>query len=135
MKNIFSRIAAWFKRVIHVPYYYVPPCPVCNSRITGRYLRVHRDTVSDWEIDESLRNGEIAKPNITGAPQNAFCLDCGYEWIADIELKFFSLARRDEEKTARHTREVYKIRSADHKEDKRNMKGPFKAYRKFMGKM
>ena len=50
MNNIFDKI----KR----PYYYVPPCPVCGSRQTGRFTR-SKDAYNDnWSIREALKNGK-----------------------------------------------------------------------------
>ena len=85
MRNIF--------RIIHDnirhPYYYVPPCPQCGSRMTGRYVKTHRNTTTDWVINDSLKHGELVKP-LPELPiyKNSFCVECGHEWNASIRLIF-----------------------------------------------
>ena len=79
MNNIFDKI----KR----PYYYVPPCPVCGSRQTGRFTR-SKDAYNDnWSIREALKNGEYLTP-IVDPPEdvNAYCLECEHIWKAEIEV-------------------------------------------------
>lgn len=71
-----------FKR----PYYYVPPCPRCQSRKTGRYVKnpvVKQD--KGYIFEESLKNGEIVEETDIVPVENAFCCDCGYEWSCYIE--------------------------------------------------
>lgn len=71
-----------FKR----PYYYVPPCPNCQSRKTGRYVKnpvVKQD--KGYIFEESLKNGEIVEETDIVPVENAFCCDCGYEWSCYIE--------------------------------------------------
>lgn len=114
-------LLGWFRKHIKKPYYYVPPCPNCGSKITGRYIKLNRDTVSDWQVAESLKNGEIVKPLLmesrTGSvPNAAFCLSCEHEWDPEISLQFFSLAEIEEQKDLRHTREMYTEFAEDKKE-------------------
>lgn len=91
------------KKIIRLPYYYVPPCPVCGSYITGHFMKSHRKTDYEWQIDESLSNGEIVDFKSNVGNINAFCVSCGYEWSEIIELKFFTLERIEEEKERRGT--------------------------------
>ena len=63
------------------PYKYIPPCPRCGSRCTGRYIK-EPFTESDMEYIEyhSLKNGEIIRFAPKEPTDNAFCVECGYRW-------------------------------------------------------
>lgn len=92
---------------IHM-YKYVPPCPKCKSRITGRYVRMPA-LVSDrqYQERESLKGGEIVR-FISKVPyKNCFCVDCSHEWHELVDTKWMSKAEIEEEIEARHTYEVY----------------------------
>ena len=123
------------KKIIKRPYYYVSPCPVCKSRMTGRYIRLWRDTEAQWQINESLRNGELVRPVAELLPRNCFCADCDYEWWENVELQFFSLEQIDEEKKARLTREILNERINEQRDFDRNDHRPFKSIRNFIGKI
>lgn len=121
-----------FKKIIRVPYYYVPPCPSCGSRATGRYLKSHRAPDDEYIADASLKNGEVVilRPEVPG--NNAFCLTCGCEWPEYVEARFMTLEKIDEEKAARSTKEIM----AHEKEEKKGMKkkrGVFHTVTRFIG--
>ena len=87
-------------------YYYIPPCPKCGSRVTGRY-RAKTIDYDDVELD-SLKHGEIVRPASAEPIKNAFCCDCGYTWGCTASLKLWSVDRIQEEKEARGTDEAYR---------------------------
>ena len=93
------------KKIKH-PYYYVPPCPVCGSRCTGRFVR--RPVKNSLYVEEeSLKNGEIIR-FCQGFPQDrVFCVDCGHEWEFRVLIKFLTREEISEEKKARGTEEAY----------------------------
>lgn len=138
LKDKIEKLFAGFKKIRNkIPkfYYYVPPCPACGSPVTGRISKIFRDVDSEWQIDEALRHGEIVWPKADTAGKNVFCLSCGYEWNEIIEAKFIPRWKIEEEKEKRGTRDLYNERVQLHKEEKKNMSGPFKGVRKFVGKL
>lgn len=126
-----------YKSLIRKPYYYVPPCPSCNSRMTGRFVRLHREVETEWMIDEALRNGELIDPQPDLPHDNAFCVECGYTWMEDIPVKFLSLSQIAEEKAARHTSTILKGRYERHKEFRRQNRksGIIGMITRFVGKL
>lgn len=86
-------------------YYYIPPCPKCGSRRTGRYIRETRNSAMIEE--SSLRHGEIVRFAMEEPIKNAFCVDCGYTWGCTPELKFWPQSRIQEEIEERTTEEAY----------------------------
>lgn len=95
------------KKIVYLPYYYVPRCPECGSPVTGRYVKRHKFEKDNSDVvDMSLRNGEIVDflPEVIN--KTAFCLSCGYKWNADIQCRFLSVARIEEEKEKRGTNEL-----------------------------
>lgn len=89
-----------------IPYYYVPPCPVCGGMKTGRYLKEPRID-SEYLYRKSLENGEI----IRFAPKepiiNCFCEECGYEWGKTISVRFITPDELIEQKRLRGTDKEY----------------------------
>lgn len=85
-------------------YYYVPPCPICGSEVTGRY--VSKPWVNQkYMMMESLKNGEIIRFRKKVPDKNMFCEDCGFEWREDVRIvrieqedKDGEIARRGTEK-------------------------------------
>ena len=108
--------------IIKKPYYYVPPCPSCNSPITGRFMKYHRTTETDWMITESLKNGELVRPVPEILEDNAFCLTCGYTWPCKISLKMLSINDIKKEKGKRMTTEIYKQKIEQDNERELNAK-------------
>lgn len=127
-------IKLFFMRLIHLVYYYVPPCPVCESRRTGKFFSRHMRAVdNEYIVMTSLKNGEIATPIDELDPENqAFCLNCGYTWDGPISTKFFSLKRIEEEKRVRGTKEMYSEILSEKNEEEKEKK--FKTLRKFIGR-
>ena len=111
-------------KYIKKPYYYVPPCPVCGSKVTGRIVSGnHRATERNWMINEALRNGELVLPKIDVEEQNCFCNDCGAAWEQTVELKFLSLDEIAEQKRIRHTSEMLEERYNEIEKEKAEAPG------------
>ncbi len=123
------------RKYIKKPYYDVPVCPKCGSPVTGRFVQMHRKTETDWMINESLRNGELVKPadDIPGL-LNAFCLECGYVWGADISIRMLSLKQIDEQKRIRHTSQILEERMEE-EANRKKLGGPIGAVSRFVGKL
>ena len=121
-----------FGKIIKTPYYDVPRCPDCQSRITGRYLKAHSNNDNDYMITSSLKHGEIVKLFPENPVKNCFCLNCGNEWAEDIRVTMKSLSEIEKEKQARHTGELLSEYMSG-KEDEGEK--PFKTIRGFIGKI
>ena len=69
-------------------YHYVPPCPRCGRKKTGRFLFM-MNTYNGVEkaISDCMANGELVKIRTSFQSQyeNAYCEDCGCEWNANIQ--------------------------------------------------
>jgi hypothetical protein len=96
-----------FDRIPHI-YYYVPPCPACGSRKTGRYVRQPL-TAGDMRFVEveSLRSGELIRFAPRIPEKNVYCEDCGHEWACSIRASLMPRERIMEEQTARGSAEKY----------------------------
>ena len=96
-----------FDRVPQI-YYYVPPCPACGSRKTGRYVRKPL-TAGDMRFveTESLRNGELIRFASHVPDKNAYCEDCGHEWECGISARLVPRGMIMEERAARGTAAKY----------------------------
>ena len=99
------------------PYYFVPPCPVCGSRSTGR-IQAH--TLDETYVEvESLKNGEIVRfregtvfdPKRAASLPDAFCVLCGHEWRAGVKAVWMTAEQIEAEKKARGTKGAYKMLS------------------------
>lgn len=112
------KIKELLKKIIRVPYYYVPPCPFCGSKMTGRYLKSHWAADDEYVADTSLKNGELVvfRPEIPS--KNVFCVNCGHDWTEYIESRFMTLEEIDKEKAARSTNEI----RAQEREEKKGKK-------------
>lgn len=96
-----------FERIPAV-YYYVPPCPVCGSRKTGRYVRQPLTTGDMLYVErESLRNGELVRFAVHIPEKNAYCDDCGHEWECRIRAHLMPREKIIEEQTARDSAARY----------------------------
>lgn len=120
-----TQIKNKLSNIIKKPYYYISPCPKCQSKMTGRYIQEHMEYDTQWAIDESLKNGEIVSAVPEIPYKNAFCLNCNYEWEEEARLKLLSLKEINEERIARCTNELYKAihppkESAEETEKKKN---------------
>ena len=127
-----NKMAEFFNRTVHLPYYYVKECPVCGSRETGRFIRYHRDTDMDYIITSSLKNGELVAPREDMSRENLFCNECGYTWYGSVQMKFLSLKKIKEEKIARHTFEILEERMEALKEEKGHKRNVIS---RFIGKL
>ena len=87
-------------------YYYVPPCPRCNSKKTGRYLR-RSLSGTGYSREASLRHGELVRFASDVPYDNCFCESCGNEWHQYIPMSFFTKDEIMEEKRARGTEPLY----------------------------
>ena len=96
-----------FDRVPHI-YYYIPPCPACGSRKTGRYVRQPL-TAGDRRFveTESLRNGELVRFAPHVPEKNAYCEECGHEWTHAVSVRLVPRERIMEEQAARGTAAKY----------------------------
>ena len=125
-----------FKNLIRIPYYYVPPCPSCGSRITRRYVKIHRDTEMEYMNESSLKNGEIIAFLPEVPKNNFFCVECGFEWGGICEASMLSLEEIREEKDARHTDEMFVNAREETTESKRERQNkPFYHLGRFIGKI
>ena len=115
------------------PYYYVGPCPHCNSEITGRYIAYRGQREMQWVIDESLRNGEIVYPVAEKMDKNCYCLECGESFNYPVELSLYSIKEVKKEKLKRHTAELLAERMQD--DDHKKAKGIFAPFVNFVGKI
>ena len=89
-------------------YYYVQRCPNCQSRITGRYIKMPKNENEQIYTErESLRAGELIKFAQEVPFNNCYCEECGYEWHYEVTEKLISEERIEEEKTARRTPERF----------------------------
>lgn len=91
------------------PYKYIPPCPKCGSRCTGRYIK-EPITESDMEYIElqSLKHGEIIRFTPKEPDDNAFCVDCGFRWGVTARTVYLTREELDAEIDARGTEGAYK---------------------------
>lgn len=83
-------------------YYYVPPCPKCGSRRTGRYIK-RPITDSGFIKEKSLKMGELVRFAPSEPIKNAFCEDCGYEWGTRIITMLWPSVRIQKEIDERGT--------------------------------
>ena len=91
---------------LKVPQYYVPPCPACKSRCTGRYMR--KPLMEGWYVEEkSLENAEIVRFVKREPVKNCFCVDCGHEWGQMVSVRFITKEELEEEKEARGTKDAF----------------------------
>lgn len=83
-------------------YYYMPPCPVCGSEITGRYVStpyIKKDSM----VIESLKKGEIVELKKRVPEKNAFCTSCGFQWKEEPRVVLINDDELDAEIARRKT--------------------------------
>ena len=89
-------------------YYYVPPCPACRSRKTGRYVRQPLTAGGMRYVErESLKSGELVRFAPRVPEKNAYCEDCGHEWACSVSARLMARDRITEEQAARGTAAKY----------------------------
>lgn len=124
-KDFFQRL----RDRIPTSYYYVPPCPVCGSRMTGRFIKQHNDVDTQFAIKESLRHGELVSPVSEIPEKNLFCVECGHTWSGPVPMRFISHAEMMEEREARNTDAILQQELDEEKEDdKSRSRGLFSSY-------
>jgi hypothetical protein len=113
------------KDIIRLPYYYVRPCPACESRVTGYLLKdtpYSNDRFKDQV--EALKHGEIVKVVPDVPEENCYCLECGFTWQERVPLKMMPMSRIDEEKKERQTAKILEAMMGEIAEkDRHNAKG------------
>ena len=89
------------------PYYNIPQCPYCGSRMSGRYVKNHRYNDISYVITDALKHGELVKA-VPEVPEyfNVFCVECKAEWHHDVKLSFISTEQLNNEKKSRFTEEI-----------------------------
>lgn len=82
---------------IKKPVYYVPSCPSCGSKMTGRFIRlpVTMPFVPDqgdahYILEQSVLHGERIRFRSRIPQNNCFCVACGYTWQAPITEKWMT---------------------------------------------
>ena len=83
-------------------YHYVPPCPKCGSKKTGRYIYVLNTININKLIADNLKCGELTKPVVGFGDDievNAYCEECDTQWFAKIEE--FPLSKKIIEKESK----------------------------------
>lgn len=91
-----------------VLYYFVPPCPECGGRKTGRYVRMPLTKLDTrYVMDESLKHGELIRMVEKVPVSNAFCTECGAEWPEHIYAKMYPAWKVEKEKIIRNTNAKY----------------------------
>jgi hypothetical protein len=93
-------------------YHYVPPCPRCGSKKTGRFIYMVNINNADKVISSRMIKGELVQI-VTGISEtkyeNAYCDECGCEWHANIDILFLDKEKINKEMVARGiTKEKYK---------------------------
>ncbi|MCR5670688.1 MAG: hypothetical protein K6G10_06750 [Butyrivibrio sp.] len=131
--NIFSKIINKTDKLIKKPYYYVGNCPHCGSPITGRYVKMHRKTDAEWQIDEALKNGELVRVRTELIGSNCFCLSCDSDFAYPVQFKLLSIEDIKGEKLKRHTAEILTERMQDEYHQKH--KGFLSPFINFVGKI
>lgn len=85
-------------------YYYVPKCPECGSRVTGRFIkRPKYESDAIYTERECLKHGELITFTEDNLVNNCYCEECGFQWAHHVEGLLISIERIQEEKKARGT--------------------------------
>lgn len=99
-----------FDKIPHI-YYYVPPCPKCGSRKTGRYVRqphtLHPAEDAWYVQTQSLQNGELVRFARRIPYENVYCEDCGERWHFLVRSGIKTEKEIQIEKKARGTEDKY----------------------------
>lgn len=80
----------------------MPPCPICGSEKTGRYVQ-QQYVKKHYIVLQSLKNGEIVKLKKKLPYKNAFCIDCNFEWREQPRLVLIDDDDKEMEKARRKT--------------------------------
>ena len=118
-----QNIVEFLKNHIRLPYYFVPPCPVCGSERTGRYVKFHSTVSDEYTTKMSLKNGELTQFTDRIDPEKTFfCVDCGAEWSEYAGVRWLSINEINEEKKKRATDSLLNNFIANEKEEKKKDK-------------
>ena len=83
-------------------YYYVPACPECGSKRTGRYIRLPLGQGNARYVEEeSLKHGELVRFAVKVPQKNAYCEECGNEWHQEVHAVLVTGKELGEESAAR----------------------------------
>ena len=115
-----EQIKTWFRKLKWHPYIYIDPCPECQSRRTGRYVKFHKVPGDDAYMErESLKNGEIIRFVSKVPKANVFCVDCDHTWTQEYGTTFLSAEELqneiDERGTAGAYREIVEEQNREYK--------------------
>ncbi len=122
------------KDIIRLPYYYVPPCPACGNRMTGRFVKAHRAPDAEYIENMSLKNGELTMVYPPGGKYNCFCALCGFTWNSPIYAKWFTLNEIGEEKIARNIDRILREKKNDEIEKHKRRKPIISTIAGFFGR-
>lgn len=111
-------------------YYYVPPCPACNSKRTGRYMKTGFGGTKDLE-NEALKNGEIVRQTDKVPDENLFCEECEFQWKGIIHTSYITKERLLQEIEDRGLKDKIVSLENERVEHKKNMSKTEKLMRKF----
>ena len=102
------KLSSLFSGLTRRRYTYVPPCPCCGSRATGRFVKQKMlNKNNKWIMEESLKHGELISLVPDVGRDTAFCFECGYVWPARIQNVWLTTAELAEERNVRGTNQLY----------------------------
>ena len=109
---------------VKTPYYYVPPCPECGSKMTGRFISHFTEYDDRWSVVNGLKHGEIIgfKGEEIKDEHTAFCVECNHTWLEYIPLRMYSQTAIQKEKEIRHTNELWEDITEEIKAEKKEFK-------------
>ncbi len=111
------------EKIPHI-YYYVPPCPECGSRKTGRYVRKPLTSADAWYVEtQSLQNGELIRFAKNVPFENAYCEDCGNKWHVLVRACLKTAAEIQDEIEVRGSKEQYEQYIAENPKKKKSFMG------------
>lgn len=133
-KEKFMKFIDKISDIIKKPYYYVPPCPRCQSKATGRYMKMSKwKNDNDWMVNECLKKGELVVLMPEIPEDNAFCLSCRFNWPQPIQMTWETNRFIKQQKEDRQTNVILKeLREEAMAEDEKKR---YKTIRHFVGKL
>ena len=88
-------------------YYYVPPCPECGSKATGRFIPTHSDETNEYILRDCLKHGELVMDTEEVIPSaNLFCMECRHIWGGSVQMRLLTAEEIMKEKRDRGTIEL-----------------------------
>lgn len=107
-------------------YHYVPPCPLCGSEVTGRYVKkpswfiIYEEYDMDYAAKEYLKAGELVRFVDFRPEDRCFCAECGHTWEQHIEPGLYKKETIENEKRKRHIEEEYLKYRREHPKKKKS---------------